>query len=74
MSYVARFGRDNGLYCMNLGFSGQGRMQEEFARYLADCDTDAFIFDTFPTRILNKFANGSMLSLISSEVLIRIHR
>ena len=47
MSYVARFGRDNGLYCMNLGFSGQGRMQEEFARYLADCDTDAFIFDTF---------------------------
>lgn len=47
MSYVARYGRDNGLYCINMGFSGQGRLQEEFARALADTDADAFVFDQF---------------------------
>lgn len=48
MSYAARFGRDNGFYCFNLGFSGQSKLQEEYARYLADIeDVDAFIFDAF---------------------------
>ncbi len=47
MSYVARFGRDNGLYCMNLGFSGQCKLQKEFAFYLADLEADAFVFDAF---------------------------
>ena len=48
MTYAARFGRDNGLYCMNLGFSGMCKLQKEYARYLADIkDVDAFIFDTF---------------------------
>mgnify|MGYP002700205348 CR=1 FL=1 len=48
MSYAARFGRDNGLYCFNLGFSGKSKLQEEYARYLADIeDVDAFIFDAF---------------------------
>lgn len=30
-----------------MGFSGQGRLQEEFARALADTDADAFVFDQF---------------------------
>lgn len=48
MTYPARFGRDNGLYTINLGFSGQCRLQKEYARYLADIeDVDAFVFDTF---------------------------
>lgn len=48
MSYAARFGRNTGLYCVNLGFSGQCKLQKEYARYLADLkDVDAFIFDTF---------------------------
>lgn len=48
MSYAARFGRDNGFHCFNLGFSGQSKLQEEYARYLADIeDVDAFIFDAF---------------------------
>ena len=48
MTYPARLGRDNGLYCMNLGFSGMCKLQKEYARYLADIkDVDAFIFDTF---------------------------
>lgn len=48
MSYAARFGRDNGFYCFNLGFSGKSKLQPEYARYLADIeDVDAFIFDAF---------------------------
>ena len=47
MSYAARFGRDNGFYCFNLGFSGKSKLQREFAEYLADVEADAFIFDAF---------------------------
>lgn len=47
MSYVARYGRDNGLYCLNLGFSGQAKLQECWARIAADIDADAFVFDQF---------------------------
>lgn len=48
MTYPARFGRDNGLYTCNLGFSGMCKLQKEYAHYLADIkDVDAFIFDTF---------------------------
>ena len=48
MTYAARFGRDNGLYTINLGFSGNCKLQKEFALYLADIKkADAFIFDTF---------------------------
>lgn len=48
MSYAARFGRDNGFYCFNLGFSGKSKLQKEYAEYLADIeDVDAFIFDAF---------------------------
>lgn len=47
MTYVARYGRDNGLYCINMGFSGQGKLQESFAHALADTDADAFVFDQF---------------------------
>lgn len=47
MTYVARFGRDNGLYCCNVGFSGASMLQKEYAQYLADVEADAFIFDTF---------------------------
>lgn len=47
MSYVARYGRDNGLYCLNLGFSGQAKLQECWARVAADIDADAFVFDQF---------------------------
>lgn len=47
MSYAARFGRDNGFYCFNLGFSGKSKLQPEYAEYLADIEADAFIFDAF---------------------------
>ena len=47
MSYAARFGRDNGFYCFNIGFSGKSKLQKEYAEYLADIEADAFIFDAF---------------------------
>lgn len=48
MSYAARFGRDNGFYTCNLGFSGMCKLQMEYAYYLADIkDVDAFVFDIF---------------------------
>ena len=47
MTYPARFGRDNGFYVCNLGFSGKSRLQKEYARIIADTEADAFIFDAF---------------------------
>lgn len=48
MAYAARFSRNSGLYAINLGFSGNSKLQKEFALYLADIKkADAFIFDTF---------------------------
>ena len=48
MTYAARFGRETGFYTINLGFSGNCKLQKEFAQYLADIkNADAFIFDTF---------------------------
>lgn len=47
MTYPARFGRDNGYYVCNLGFSGRSRLQKEFAQLLADAEADAFVFDAF---------------------------
>ena len=59
MCYVALYGRKTGYYCMNLGFSGDSKLQEEYARYLAEVDADAFVFDAFsnpsPEEISDRF-------------------
>ena len=47
MTYPARFGRDNGYYVCNLGFSGKSKLQKYFAGILADAQADAFVFDAF---------------------------
>lgn len=47
MTYPARFGRDNGYYVCNLGFSGKSKLQKYFASILADAQADAFVFDAF---------------------------
>lgn len=47
MCYVALFGRRTGLYCINMGFSGDSKLQKEYAQYLAGVDADAFVFDAF---------------------------
>lgn len=47
MTFPARFGRDNGLDVVNLGFSGRYKMQKGFAHLVADMDADVFVFDPF---------------------------
>ena len=45
--WPARLCRELGLYCVNMGFSGNSKLQEDFAHVLADMDMDAIIFDAF---------------------------
>ena len=46
-TWPARLCRELGLYCVNMGFSGNSKLQEDFAHVLADMDMDAIIFDAF---------------------------
>ncbi len=46
-TWPARLCRELGLYCVNMGFSGNSKLQEDFAHVLADMEMDAIIFDAF---------------------------
>ena len=47
MSYPSQLMRHTGLQILNLGCSGNCKMQPYFADVLCDADVDAFIFDAF---------------------------
>lgn len=48
MSYTGLLGLKYGLYCMNMGFSGNSKLQKELAEYMAGLEgIDAFVFDAF---------------------------
>ncbi len=47
MSWPSQFTRNTGIQLLNLGCSGNCKMQPYFAEVLADADVDAFLFDTF---------------------------
>ena len=47
MSYPMIMERDLGIYIMSLGVSGNSKLQQTFARVIADTPVDALIFDTF---------------------------
>mgnify|MGYP001518309414 CR=1 FL=1 len=47
MTWTARLAREMGLDFLNLGYSGQCKLQPEFARMLAEMEADAFVFDAF---------------------------
>ena len=47
MTWTARLARRMGLDFLNLGYSGQCKLQSEFARMLAEMEADAFVFDAF---------------------------
>ena len=47
LSYPAIFTRDTGINLLSLGVSGQCKLQEPFARAIADADIDALILDAF---------------------------
>ncbi len=48
MAYPAIIGRKLGRENINLGFSGNGRMDPEIIDYIASVDVDCYIFDCFP--------------------------
>lgn len=47
MSYPMQLERSTALYFINLGMSGNSKLQPEIARVLADAEADAFLFDAF---------------------------
>lgn len=47
MAYPLQFQRSTGLDVRALGVSGNSRLQQSYARVLADTDADAFVFDAF---------------------------
>lgn len=48
MAYPARLARSSGYNFINLGLSGNGKMEKEVAAMMADIDADAFILDCIP--------------------------
>ena len=48
MAYPAIIGRDLNVETINLGFSGNGRMDPEIIDYIAEIDAQCYIFDCFP--------------------------
>jgi hypothetical protein len=48
MAYPAIIGRDLNVETINLGFSGNGRMDPEIIDYISDIDAQCYIFDCFP--------------------------
>lgn len=47
MAYPARLSREMGINFMNLGVSGNGKMEKEVADMVADIQADAFVLDCF---------------------------
>lgn len=47
MAYPARLSREMGVNFINLGLSGNGKMEKEVADMLATIDADAFVLDCF---------------------------
>lgn len=47
MSYPSQLERATGIQICNMGMSGNAKLQQSYARVLADTEADAFVFDTF---------------------------
>ena len=47
MCYTGLLEMKYGWYCMNMGFSGESKLQPEIARYLTGVEADVYIFDAF---------------------------
>lgn len=48
MAYPAILSRNTGLYFMNLGISGNAKMEKSAARMVSDIQADAFVLDCVP--------------------------
>ena len=47
MAYPLQFERSTGMHTIALGMSGNSKLQQSYARVLADTEADAFVFDAF---------------------------
>ncbi len=47
MTYTARMSRYTGIDFINFGFSGECKLQPEFAKIIAETEADAYMFDAF---------------------------
>lgn len=47
MTYTARMSRYTGFDFINFGFSGECKLQPEFAKIIAETEADAYMFDAF---------------------------
>ena len=47
LTYTSRMSRKSGIDFVNLGFSGNCKLQPEFARLIAETEADAYMFDAF---------------------------
>lgn len=47
MTYTARMSRYSGFDFVNFGFSGECKLQPEFAKIIAETEADAYMFDAF---------------------------
>ena len=47
LSYPMQFERATGLHICDLGMSGNSKLQQSYAKVLADTEADAFVFDSF---------------------------
>lgn len=60
MAYLSQMGRKSGIEFINLGLSGNGKMETEVADMLAEIDADAFVLDCAanpsPQQILERTA------------------
>ncbi|MFT3902676.1 MAG: SGNH/GDSL hydrolase family protein [Niabella sp.] len=60
MAYLARLSRDMGVNFINLGLSGNGKMEKEVADMVANIRADAFVLDCFanpsPEQIIQRTA------------------
>lgn len=53
MAYPAIIGRDLNVETINLGFSGNGRMDPEIIDYISEIEAQCYIFDCFPNMDLD---------------------
>lgn len=67
MTHVSQLGRRLGVPVLNLGFSGNGQMEPEVARFLAELDPRIFVVDCLPNM------QGPMVAE-RAEPLVRIIR
>ncbi len=69
MSYPLQLERETGIQFCNLGMSGNSRLQQSYARVLADTETDAFLFDSFSNPLAPEIAEkfDSFLATIRAK-------